>query len=368
MPDSDTTNSSESSDDRSSESSSQAEERPKLRLSLKKPTAPTDPPDPPTSPEPEEKSEGGVETGKEDSSEPPEGRPAIKLKLNKESATDSAPEQAPPTEDSDQNKAPALKIRGFTPSPAPDRQPETSPADPRADPTAPTEPLSPSLAGQNASALTPPPIPSPVTDAPPDSQTGDSTPTGTTAPEEERPESKPSGTAVLVKGLAVFLILIAIIGGGIYFVIKAFGRDEGEPGISSSPTLSMLQESEEVLPAPSSSSPVVRNAQSRDGPHPASAVTKSETLPESVPPAPTESAKGSSMPTQDPTVAAFVDRLNINAVKDSGSRPLIMVDQGVVRAGGILNEKLGIQFIGVDRSNQELIFQDTNGVRYFRPY
>ncbi len=73
-------------------------------------------------------------------------------------------------------------------------------------------------------------------------------------------------------------------------------------------------------------------------------------------------------PVRDPIVAAFIDTMVISAVRDSGSSPIVMIDQSIHRLNQVVNQELDVRFVGINPQISELVFEDANGYIYYKPY
>jgi hypothetical protein len=70
----------------------------------------------------------------------------------------------------------------------------------------------------------------------------------------------------------------------------------------------------------------------------------------------------------DPAVTAFVEMLSINGVREFSDSPKILVGSSFYPINSIIDETLDVRFVGLKKSTHEIIFQDSQGVLYYKRY
>jgi len=73
-------------------------------------------------------------------------------------------------------------------------------------------------------------------------------------------------------------------------------------------------------------------------------------------------------PTPDPAVVDFLNGLVVQGVKSKGDRHAALLNGTVYNVNSTVSDELEIRLIKVDGSAQHLIFKDKKGVRYRKPY
>lgn len=73
-------------------------------------------------------------------------------------------------------------------------------------------------------------------------------------------------------------------------------------------------------------------------------------------------------PTPDPAVVDFLNSLVVQGVKSKGDRHAALLNGTVYNVNSTISDELEIRLIKVDGSARHLIFKDKNGVRYRKPY
>src|SRR5690606_9189040 len=84
--------------------------------------------------------------------------------------------------------------------------------------------------------------------------------------------------------------------------------------------------------------------------------------------APDPNPSAPSDPPRSPVAATFVQALEIQMIKDSGSSQGIVINNVLYFPGHVLNPQLGLKFNGFSPENKELIFEDNAGAIYTRHY
>lgn len=73
-------------------------------------------------------------------------------------------------------------------------------------------------------------------------------------------------------------------------------------------------------------------------------------------------------PTPDPAVVDFLNGLVVQGVKSKGDRHAALLNGTVYNVNSTVSDELEIRLIEVDGGARHLIFKDKNGVRYRKPY
>ena len=425
MTDSSTPNNSEDQVNSPDNSESGAtENKPKIRLSLKKP-----------SPE-EEANSAEVEEKKETSDSPPaqeaeQAKP--KMSLRREPADDTGEKQEQPSEPLINEPPPEIASppeqeqvteKVLVPD-TEDPPPPPSSEDVSADPLVP-EIEEPSPVPEEKKLSTKPPIPPPQKikskeeeQEPPSDNVKPPPPP---PPKVKKPEvqkvetagvKKPkstSNTGAFFKIAAAFIFVALLFVGAIYLITKAFTSDTTKPADEEAIT-------QEVTPPPAPTSSItklpssisdiqspytdpdsdfgeiymdpnspfseptdtkepsptitrnVRPSIAKD-PSPSQPPSSGEPLTEDTAPSEVNNSPPPVVhkPTPDPAVVDFLNGLVVQGVKSKGNRHAALLNGNVYNVNSTVSDELEIRLIEVDGSARHLIFKDKNGVRYRKPY
>jgi hypothetical protein len=70
----------------------------------------------------------------------------------------------------------------------------------------------------------------------------------------------------------------------------------------------------------------------------------------------------------DPVVAAYVEALEVNLVRDRGSMPGVVIRRVLVTPGELVEPAHDLRFEGFNTDQRLLVFVDSAGARYYRRY
>ena len=400
--------------------SGSTEDKPKIRLSLKKP-----------SPEEEANSAEGEEK-KETSDSPPaqeaeQAKP--KMSLRREPVDDAGEKQEQPSEplinepppeiasppEQEQVTEKALVPEIEKPPPPPSSE------DVSADPLVP-EIEEPSPVPEEKKLSTKPPIPPPQKTESKEKAQEPSSDKVKPPPKVKKPEvpkvetagvKKPestSNTGAFFKIAAAFIFVALLFVGAIYLITKAFTSDTTDPADEEAIT-------QEVTPPPAPTSSITKLPSSisdiqspytdpdsdfgeiymdpnspfsepTDTKEPSPTITRNVRPSIAKDPSPsqppssgvplTEDTAPSEVnyapppvvhkPTPDPAVVDFLNGLVVQGVKSKGDRHAALLNGNVYNVNSTISNELEIRLIEVDGGARHLIFKDKNGVRYRKPY
>ncbi len=405
--------------------SGSTDDKPKIRLSLKKP-----------SPE-EEANSAEVEEKKETSDSPPaqeaeQAKP--KMSLRREPTDDTGEKQEQPSEPLINEPPPEIASppeqeqvteKALVPEieePPPPPPSEDVPADPLV-----PEIEEPSPVPEEKKLSTKPPIPPPQKteskeeeQKPPNDKVKPPPPAPPKVKKPEVPKVETTGTGkpkstsntgAFFKIAAAFFFVALLFVGAIYLIAKAFTSDTTEPAdedaitqedtppdpapapsiVKSSGSFSDIQspytdpdsDFGEIYTDPNSpfseptdtkepSPTITRNVRpsiAKD-PSPSQPPSSGEPLTEDTAPSGVNNAPPPVVhkPTPDPAVVDFLNGLVVQGVKSKGDRHAALLNGTVYNVNSTVSDELEIRLIEVDGSARHIIFKDKNGVRYRKPY
>lgn len=102
-------------------------------------------------------------------------------------------------------------------------------------------------------------------------------------------------------------------------------------------------------------------------------ITIGASAPAKATPSPTAQMRTPATPPTRPTapsaeVESFLARLTVSMVRTSSEGARIMVDSVIYNQGDVLDPATGLTLVGADSQQKQLIFRDSRGVVYRKPY
>ncbi|MFW6353596.1 MAG: hypothetical protein ACOC3I_04330 [Verrucomicrobiota bacterium] len=207
-------------------------------------------------------------------------------------------------------------------------------------------------------------LPEPVAEPPPVEATADVVERPPPLPPPpERPPERAVGPRPLPL-ISFALVLLGTMGGAGWLIVHLLRHDAGDPS-PAAPALTVTTPNaspEDPLEV-SAPAPIVEEAEpalSQESVEPPAPATANPTSVSS--PAPPPRAA----PT--PKIAAFVDQLTINLVRNRGADSMIVVGGVVYRLNDLVHPGHGLRFIGFTAEGKGIVFEDAGGARYARKW
>ena len=304
----------------------------------------------------------------------PAAKPKLTIGGAKPEATPPAVEPAAPKP---AGGAPPLKKAGGPPSSAPSQSSAPGPPKQAGGPKPPGSPLKVAPApppGGGAAPGPPKPAggpPSPMAKPPAPAKR----PAAPQAKEEEKPEEVAEEKKSSIVGILKALVALVMIGGlctiGISFALKKWkSGDATEPeskgiGVIVTETIATAEERAAEANAITDAGMDQGAAATPQLPtKPASAPAIPEAVKPAAPEASAVAQEAGPADFDQSQIAAFVGSLNISAIRP----PRAMINNRLYRPNDIVNEELGLRFLGIDTQRSRLVFADAQGKRHYKEF
>ncbi len=294
----------------------------------------------------------------------PAAKPKLTIGGAKPEATPPAAEPAAPKPT---GGTPPLKKTGDPPGSAPSQPSAPGPPKQEGGPKPPGSPLKgapgpPKPAGGPPSPTAKPPVPAKRPSAP-------------QAKEEKKPEEVAEEKKLSIVGILKALFALVMIGAlctwGISVALKKWkSGDAPEP--ESKGIGALVTETIATAEGRAAEADAITEAGMDQGAaatpqlptKPATAPTIPETVKPAAPEAPAVAQKAGPADVDQSQIAAFVGSLNISAIRP----PRAMINNRLYRPNDIVNEELGLRFLGIDTQRSRLVFAGPQGKRHYKEF
>ena len=304
----------------------------------------------------------------------PAAKPKLTIGGAKPEATPPAAEPAAPKP---AGGAPPLKKAGGPPGSAPSQPSAPGPPKQEGGPKPPGSPLkgAPAPPPGGGSAPGPPKPaggpPSPTAKPPVPAKR----PSASQAKEEKKPEEVAEEKKSSIVGILKALVALVMIG-GLCTIVISFALKKWKSGDAPEPESkgigALVTETIATAEGRAAEADAITEAGMDQGAaatpqlptKPASTPAIPEAVIPAAPEAPAVAQEAGPADLDQSQIAAFVGSLNISAIRP----PRAMINNRLYRPNDIVNEELGLRFLGIDTQRSRLVFADAQGKRHYKEF